>query len=76
MYSIISIKHLPTHGVELKLLRKLQENQLLQPTGDTLATGEAKITGELMAEVQSVQTVRDGRSVALQDHRFACWLSS
>ena len=35
--------------MEFKLLRKLQENQLLQPTGDAMATGEAIITGELMA---------------------------
>ena len=35
--------------MELKLLRKLQENRLLQPTGDVLATGGAIIGGELMA---------------------------
>ena len=59
----VSIKHLHVRRVELKLLRKLQENRLLQPTRDTTATGEAIITGELMAtrqaEMQSVQTTRD-----------------
>ena len=56
--------------MELKLARKLQEDRLLQPTGDAMATGGAIIIGELMmatgeAEVQSVQTTRDGRIVAL-----------
>ena len=37
--------------MELKLLRKLQENLVLQPTGDATATGEVIITGELMATV-------------------------
>ena len=64
VYHIISIKHLHALRVELKLLRKLQENRLLQPTGDATATGELITTGELMdigeAEVQSVQTMRDG----------------
>ena len=48
-YRIISVKHLHALGVELKLLRQLQENQLLQPTEDVMATGEGKITEELMA---------------------------
>ena len=52
-YPIISIKHLHTLRVELKLLRKLLENRLLQPTGDAMATGEAIITGELMATGQA-----------------------
>ena len=80
MYHIISIKHLHALRMELKLLRKLQENRLLQLTGDATATGEAIITRELMAtgqtEVQSVQTMRDGGIVASRDHRFVCWLSS
>ena len=49
---------------------------MLQPTGDATATGEVIITGELMAtgqaEVQSVQTTRDGGINASQDHRFVC----
>ena len=49
VHHIISIKHLHALRVELKLLRKLQENRLLQPTGDAMATGEVTITGELMA---------------------------
>ena len=65
--------------MELKLLRKLQENRLLQPTGDTTATGEAIITGELMAtgqaEVQSVQTTRVGLIVTSRDRHFVCWPS-
>ena len=65
VYSIISIKQLHALRVELKLLRKLQEDRLLQPTGDTMATGKAIITGELMAtgeaELHSVQTMHDGR---------------
>ena len=69
-----------TFRVELKPLRKLQENRLLQPTGDATVTGEAIITGELMAtgqaEIQSVQTTRDGEIVTLRDHRFVCWPSS
>ena len=66
--------------MELKLLRKLQENGLLQHTGQVMATGEAIITGELMAtgeaEAQSVQTMRDGGIIASRDHRFVCWPSS
>ena len=61
MYHIISINAL---RVELKLLRKPQENPLLQPTRDVMATGEVIITGELMAteqaKIQSVQSTRDG----------------
>ena len=37
----------------MKLLRKLQKNQLLQPTGDAMATGDVIITGELMATGQA-----------------------
>ena len=40
-----------------------------------MSSGEAIITGELMAtgeaEVQNVQTVRDGGIIASRDHRFA-----
>ena len=76
---MISIKHLHALRVELKLLKKLQGNRLLQPTGDATATGEAIITGELKAtgqtEIQSVQPTRDGRIVALRDRRFVYWLS-
>ena len=53
---------------------------MLQPTGDTPATGEAIIRGELIAtgqtEVQSVQTTHDGGIVASRDRRFVCWPSS
>ena len=53
------------------------ENRLLQPTGDAMATGEAIITAELMAageaDVQSIQTTRDGGIVASRDRCFACW---
>ena len=74
MYRIIRIKRLYTLRVELKLLRKLQENRSLQLTGGVMATGEAIITGELLAtgqaKVQSVQTSRDGGIVASQDLRF------
>ena len=45
-----------------------------------MATGGAIIIGKLMAtgeaEVQSVQTTRDGGIVASRDRRFACWPSS
>ena len=62
------------------MLRMLQENRLLQPTGDATATGERIITGDVMAtgqtEVQSVQTMRDGRIVASRDRRFVFWPSS
>ena len=61
--------------MELKLLRKLQENRLLQPTGDAMATGGAIIIGELMAtgeaEVQCVQTTLSGGIVSSRDRRFA-----
>ena len=67
-YCTISIKRLHALGVELKLLREPQENQLLQLTGDAMATEKA--------EVQCVQTTRDGGIVALRDHCFACWPSS
>ena len=80
IYCIISIKHLHTLRVELKLLRKLQENQLLQPAGDATATGEVIISGELkatgQAEIPCVHTTRDGVIVALWDRRFVCWPSS
>ena len=82
VYCIRSIKHLHALRVELKLLRKLQENRLLQSIGDTTATGEAIITGELMAtgqdkiNVQNVQTMRDGGIIASWDCHFVCWLSS
>ena len=62
---IISIKNFNalTLRAELKLTRKLQENRLLQPTGDAIATGGARIVGELVAigeaAVQSVQTKLD-----------------
>ena len=76
VYCIISIKHLHAIRVELKLLRKLQGNRSLQPTGEATATGEEIIIGELMAikqtEVQSVQTTHDGGIVASQDHRLVC----
>ena len=62
------------------LSRKLQENRLLQPTEDAMATGGEIIMGELMAageaEVQSVQTTLDGGIVASRDSRFVCWPSS
>ena len=48
-----SIKCLHALRVELKLLRKLQENRLLQPTGDSMAMEEAIITGDLMATGQA-----------------------
>ena len=42
-----------------------------------MATGEAIITGELMAtgevELHSVQITRAGSIVASWDNRFACW---
>ena len=80
VYRIIRIKHLHALRVELKLLRKLQENRLLQPTGDATVTAEAKNTGELMAtgqaEIQCVQGKRGGAIVALWDRRFVCWSSS
>ena len=80
LITVISIKHLHALGVELKMLRKLQVNRSLQPTGDTMATGEAIITIDLMAtgeaEVQSVQTTHVGGIVASRDRRFACWPSS
>ena len=63
--------------MELKLLRKLQENRLLQLTGDAMATGEAIITGE--AELRSVQATCDGGIVASWDRRLRrliCWPSS
>ena len=76
----ISIKNLHALRVELKLSRKLQEAQLLQPTGDVMATGGVISTGQLMAtgeaEVQSVPTMLDGGIVASRDHHFACWPSS
>ena len=79
-YHTISIKHLHALRVELKLLTRLQENRSLQLTGDVMAKGEAIITGELMAtgeaEIQSVQTTRDGGIVASQDRHFVCWPSS
>ena len=53
LYCIIRIKNEHALRVELKLVRKLQENRLLQPTGDVTATGEAIITGELMATGQT-----------------------
>ena len=66
--------------MELKLSRKLQENRLLQPTEDAIATGGAIIIGELMAtgeaEVQGDQTTCDGGIVASQDRSFVCWSSS
>ena len=54
-------------------LRHPRRNQMLQPTGDAMATAEAIITGELMAtgeaELHSVQTTRDGRIIVLlADH--------
>ena len=62
--------------MELKLSRKLHENQLLQSTGNAMATTRAIIIGELMAtgeaEVQSVQTTFDGGIVASLDGRFVC----
>ena len=58
----------------------LQENRLLQPTGDAMTTGGAIIIGELMAteeaEVRSVQKTLDGGIVASHDGRFVCWPSS
>ena len=76
---MISIKQLHALTMELKLLGKLQENRLLQPTGDATATGEAIITGELkatgQAEIRSVQTTRDSGIVVLPDRRFVCWQS-
>ena len=60
--------------VELKLSRKLQENRLLQPTGDAMGTGGAIIKAELIAtgeaEVQSIQTMLDGGIVASRNGRF------
>ena len=54
--------------MELKLPRKLQENRLLQPTGEATAMGEEIITGELMGtgqtKIQSVQAKRDGEWIA------------
>ena len=46
----IGVSHNP-HAlrVEVKLLKKLQKNRLLQRAGDAMATGEAIIRGELMA---------------------------
>ena len=65
---ILSIKNLHALRVELKLSRKLQENRLLQPTEDAMATGGEVIIGQLMPagedEVQSVQTTLDGGIVA------------
>ena len=47
---------------------------MLQPTVDTMATGEVIVAGELMAtgeaKLQSVQTTPDGGIVALRDRRF------
>ena len=78
---LLSIKHLYTLRVELKLLIQLHENQLIQPTGYATATGEATITGEVMAtgltEIQSVQKMcDDGIIVTLWDRCFVCWPSS
>ena len=77
---IVSIKNLHALRVELTLSRKLQENPLLQPTGDTMATGGAIIIGELMAigeaEVQRVQTTLDGAIIASRNGRIVCWVSS
>ena len=47
---------------------------MLQTTGEAIITGELMATGE--AAVQSVQTTRDGGIVASRDHHFACWPSS
>ena len=42
-----------------------------------MATGEAVVTGELIATGEAdIQTMRDGRIVASRDRCFACWLSS
>ena len=77
---MISIKNFHALRVELKLSRKLQENRLLQPTEDAMATGGEIIIGVLMAtgqaEVQRVQTTLDGGIVTSQDGRFVCWPSS
>ena len=52
---------------------------MLQPTEDAMATGEVIITGKLMArgeaELHNVQTMRNGRIVALRDRCFASWSS-
>ena len=74
---IIIIKNLHALKLELKLLRKLQENRLLQPTGDAMGTGHVMIIGGLMptgeAEVQSVQTMLYGEFLTLRDVHFLCW---
>ena len=73
-YHIISIKRLHAlgvGGVEAAQIA-VQENQMLHPTGNVIATEEAIIAGEFMAtgeaEVQSVQAMHDGRVIASQDH--------
>ena len=67
---IISIKQLHALRVELTLLRKLQENRLLQPTGDVTATGEAIITGELMATQDRLKYTKCSDNARWRDRRF------
>ena len=73
-----NIKHLHTLGVELIEAAELATvNQLLQPTGDAMATEEAIITAKLMAtgeaEAQSVQTTRDRGRSCLSSTSGSCW---
>ena len=80
MYCIISIKHLHAIRVELELL--------IIATGDAIATANRRHDGHRrgdnyrrveatgLTEIQSVQTMRDGRMVASRDRHFVCWLSS
>ena len=70
VYRIIGITHLHALRVELKQLRKLQDNL----TGDATPAGEAKITTELMAtiqdEIQIVQKMGDSGIEASCDCGF------
>ena len=75
----------PVLEMELKLLRKLRENRLLQPTGDDMAKGEVIITAELIATGQPRykvfrQRVMAGSSLcgigALFAGRLACSVGS